>query len=350
MPLNGRPNYGTLYGHGLLGTKDQIGDVQWPRRHGFFGCGADWWGMSTPDAPTVVAILADFSAFPSLPDRAQQGFLNFMFLGRAAVHPEGFAAEEAFQMNGKPLVRAATPKKTWLFFDGNSQGAIMGGSLVAVSPDIHRGILGVPGMNYSTLLTRSVDWEGSYAVAYYATYQDPLERVLGFSLLQMLWDRGESNGYAQHMTWDPLPNTPKHQIMLQVAYSDHQVTNHSAEVEARTIGARLLLPGLAKKRHWEMNPYFTPTARYPYRGSGLIYWDSGNAIPPNGNIPPADGDDPHGHPRDEPAGGWQEAQFLLTGWMVNVCGKGPYLTLRNVINDGVASCHEPFWKVGSRLH
>lgn len=28
------------------------------------------------------------------------------------------------------------------------------------------------------------------------------------ALLQMLWDRGEADGYAQHLTSDPLPNTP----------------------------------------------------------------------------------------------------------------------------------------------
>ena len=186
----------------------------------------------------------------------------------------------------------------------------MGGSLIAVSPDISRGILGVPGMNYSTLLNRSVDWEGElalepdlppYSVPFYESYRDPIERQVAFSLIQMLWDRGEANGYAHHMTSDPYPNTPSHEIMLQVAFSDHQVTNHAAEVEARTIGAPIMTPGLPEDRHWEMNPYYTPTSSYPYKGSALVYWDSGNATPPNGNIPPDHSTDPHGHPRNEPA-------------------------------------------------
>ena len=45
-----------------------------------------------------------------------------------------------------------------LFYDGNSQGGIIGGALIAVEPDLDRGVLGVPGMNYSTLLTRSTDF------------------------------------------------------------------------------------------------------------------------------------------------------------------------------------------------
>ena len=348
VPLNGEKNFATLYGHGLLGERNQIGDVKYPRRHGFLGCAMDWWGMSTPDVPTVAAILADASNFPSLPDRAQQGFLNFLFLGRAAVHVDGFAGNSAFQQDEKPLIKTAAKKKTWLYYDGNSQGGIMGGSLVAVSPDIHRGILGVPAQNYSTLLNRSVDWEGEYAVPFYEVYRDPLERQIIFGLMQMLWDRGEANGYSAHMTSDPLANTPRHEVMLQVAFSDHQVSNVAAEVEARTIGAPIMTPGLPDGRHWEMNPYFSESATYPHKGSALVYWDSGNATPPNGNIPPSQGSDPHSHPRNEPAAGWQEAQFLKTGWMVDVCGGGDYLTLRNPANNGTASCHPPTWEPGSQ--
>jgi len=357
VPLNGQENNVTLYGHGLLGDRGQVGDIKSPRRAGpFLGCAADWWGMSTPDLPTVAAILTDFSNFPSLPDRAQQGFLNFMFLGRAAVHPQGFGTHAAFQDGGKTLVKVADASSTPLFYDGNSQGGIMGGSLVAVSPDIQRGILGVTGMNYSTLLNRSVDWEGqlelkagipAYSVPFYESYRDPLERQIVFGLMQMLWDRGEANGYAHHMTDDPYANTPAHDVMLQVAFSDHQVANVSAEVEARTIGAPIMTPGLPEGRHWEMDPYFADTATYPHEGSALVYWDSGNATPPNANIPPDQGADPHSHPRNEPAAAWQEAHFLLTGTMYDVCGGGDYLTLKNPVNGGKSSCHPPEWAPGS---
>ena len=357
VPLNGQANNATLYGHGLLGTRDQVGDIKSPRRAApFLGCAADWWGMSLSDLPTVASILGDFSNFPSLPDRAQQGFLNFMFLGRAAVHPNGFATDPAFQQDGESLVKVADDSSTPLYYDGNSQGGIMGGALVAVSPDIQRAVLGVPGMNYSTLLNRSVDWEGelelepglpAYSVPYYESYRDPLERQIVFGLAQMLWDRGEANGYAEHMTDDPYANTPEHDVMLQVAFSDHQVANVAAEVEARTIGAPIMTPGLPQGKHWEMDPYFSETATYPYEGSALVYWDSGNATPPNANIPPSEGSDPHGHPRNEPAAAWQEAHFLLTGTMYDVCNGGDYVTLKHPVNSGRPSCVPPDWAPGS---
>jgi hypothetical protein len=341
VPVGDGPSYGTLYGHGLLGTRGQIGDVKWPRRFGFAGCGMDWWGMASGDIPTVATILLDLSNFPALPDRAQQGFLNWMFLGRAMVHPEGLVTDPAFQdADGSPLLVTDDGEGTALYYDGNSQGGIMGGPLVAVSPDISRGILGVTGMNYSTLLNRSVDWEGAYGEVYYAAYQDPIERQLGFQLIQMLWDRGESNGYAHFTSDTQLPNTPPHDVMLQIAYSDHQVSVHAAEVNAATVGAPVMTPGLPEDRHWALNP-FLPRAAYPHQGSSLIYWDSGNGIPPNGNLPPTHSRDPHGDPRNDPAAGWQEAHFLLTGWNEDVCDGQPYLTSRHPASEGRQQCVEP---------
>jgi hypothetical protein len=95
-------------------------------------------------------------------------------------------------------------------YDGNSQGAIMGGAFMALSPDAPRGVLGVPGMNYSTLLNRGVDWKASpLSQLLYGFYPDKRTQQLLFALMQMLWDRAEANGYAYHMTSDPLPNTPR---------------------------------------------------------------------------------------------------------------------------------------------
>ena len=345
VPLDEGPSFSTMYGHGLLGTRDQVGDVKWPRREGFAGCALDWWGMASQDLPTVAAILADVSSFPSLPDRAQQGFLNFMFAQRASVHPRGFADHPAFQQDGEPLLVVDEGQGTQAFYDGNSQGGIMGAPLTALSPDISRSVLGVPGMNYSTLLNRSVDWEGAYGEAYYATYQDPLERQLVLALIQMLWDRGEGNGYGHALAGRSLPGTPAHDVMLQVAWSDHQVANIAAEVMARTAGAALL-DTLPEGRHWDRR-HLQDFTGFGHRGSALVYWDSGNATPPNGNLPPTHSRDPHGDPRNEPAAGWQEARFLLTGEHVDVCSGAPYLTDNHPANNGVPSCQEPNGTVGT---
>ncbi len=317
----------SLYGHGLLGSASEVtaGNIKaMANEHNFVFCATDWIGMSTQDLPNIGTILADLSNFSTLPDRAQQGFVNFMYLGRLMIHPAGFNSDPAFQFvkGGQPQP-AINPQR--LFYDGNSQGGIMGGSLTALAPDFERAVLGVPGMNYSTLLRRSVDFD-MYAQLLYPNYPNELERPLILSLIQTLWDRGEANGYAHHMTSNPYDNTPPHEVLLHEAFGDHQVANVTTEVEARTIGAHVRLPGLDPGRHSDVNPFFGIPAieGFPFGGSAFVVWDSGSPTPPPSNIPPTAGSDPHSHPRSSPIARVQKSEFLrVGGQVVDVCGADP---------------------------
>ncbi len=194
-------------------------------------CAADWIGMSENDLSNALGVLLDLSKFPTLPDRLQQGFLDFLFIGRALIHPNGLAANPAFRDAGGSLIDTRR-----LFYYGNSQGGIAGGALTALAPDFNRSVLYVGAMNYSLLVERSVDFDPFGAVLD-TSYPSRLERPLLLSLIQMLWDRGEPNGYAWHMTNDPLPDTPRHKVLQLLSFGDHQVANVATEVEARTIGS-----------------------------------------------------------------------------------------------------------------
>jgi hypothetical protein len=322
-----RPARPSLYGHGLLGSASEVtaGNVKaMANENNFVFCATDWSGMSTQDLPNIASILADLSNFSSLPDRAQQGFVNFLYLGRLLIHPGGFSNDPAFRFLKNGVLQRVIDTRR-LFYDGNSQGGIMGGSLAALAPDYNRAVLGVPGMNYSTLLRRSVDFD-QYAAVLYQNYPNELERPLILSLMQMLWDRGEADGYAHHMTTDPYPNTPAHTVLLHEAFGDHQVANVATEVEARTIGASIRVPTLDPGRHSDVNPYFGIPAipSYPFDGSALVVWDSGSPTPPANETPPRTGADPHSHPRSTPAARLQKSQFLrLNGKVLDVCGPTP---------------------------
>ena len=104
------------------------------------------------------AALQDISAFPTIPDRLQQGLLDELYLGRAMISPTGFTTDPAFHQDGT-LLSGPVLDTSHLYYNGNSQGGIMGGALTAVSPDFTRASLGVPAMNYSVLLPRSVDFD-----------------------------------------------------------------------------------------------------------------------------------------------------------------------------------------------
>jgi hypothetical protein len=58
-------------------------------------------------------------------------------------------------------------------------------------------------------------------------YPDTFTQLLGLNVIQMLWDRGETNGYAQHLTAHSYPRTPRHTMLLLGAVGDHQVSEFS---------------------------------------------------------------------------------------------------------------------------
>jgi len=294
LPQNaaGSPARTSLYGHGLLGDQGEVNGSlvrSMSATYNIAYCATDWIGMSGEDVGNAVGILLDLSRFPSLADRLQQGFLNFLFLGRLMRHPDGFASDLAFQVGGVPAINTEE-----LYFDGNSQGAIVGGALCAVARDFRRCVLGEAGMNYSTLLHRSVDFD-LYRLFLDVAYPDPFVQLLSLNVIQMLWDRGETNGYAQHVTRTPYPRTPRHTVLLLGAVGDHQVSEFALQVEARTMGAAGHVPYVAPDRDigGEHGWGITPIAQYPWRGSAYFLWDTGAALSPLENLPPRVGHDPH---------------------------------------------------------
>ena len=237
-PPKARPS---LYGHGLLGRASEIdaGNVKsMSNEHNFVFC-ATRLGRVRQGGHAAHRLGAQGLLRLQHRRRPDAAGLPQHAVPRAGDDPPGgLSSQAAFQKNGQSVLDT-----TRLFFDGNSQGGIMGGALTAVAPDFDRAVLGVPGMNYSTLLQRSVDFD-TYAAIIYPSYPKVIDRQLWLSQIQLLWDRGEANGYAQHMTTDPLPNTPRHTVLMHVAFGDHQVSDTTAEVEARTIGARAYQPAV----------------------------------------------------------------------------------------------------------
>jgi len=380
------PARASLYGHGLFGSTDEINQSQlrsFGNEENIVFCATYWAGMacealpeSAPepaavaeylqqsvagdrancDLPNVVTAIADLSRFNTMIDRVQQGILSFLYLGRLMAHDGGLVSDPAFQFDGRPAFTTGRVE-----YDGNSQGGIIGGALAAFMVDGDRAVLGVPAMNYSTLLQRSTDFGRgtddecpparrdelpSYACLVYKAYPSEADRQVLFGLMQILWDRGEANGYAQHMTKDPYPNTPPHEVMLHVAFGDHQVSNWAAAVEARTIGARLVAPALGPAR--DDVGYFeeiAPIQEYPYAGSAIVVWDSGpirdgcskgTAPPLLEPLPHLDGcpagtpswqwggRDPHEEVRNTVAARVQKSAFLRPGGrVIDVCGAGP---------------------------
>jgi hypothetical protein len=313
----------SLYGHGLLGDQSEVnGSLVRPMAstYNVAYCATDFIGMAGEDVGNAIAILQDLSRFPTLADRLQQGLLNVLFLGRLMQHPDGFTSNDAFRSAGAPLL-----KTDELYYDGNSQGAILGGALCAVAQDISRCVLAEAGMNYSMLLQRSVDFD-LYKAILDTSYPDPFVQLQALSLIEMMWERGETNGYAQHLTSSPYPRTPAHPVLLLGAVGDHQVSEFSLQVEARTIGASGHVPyvGPGREVGGEHGWGITPIAQYPWAGSAYFLWDTGAELSPLGNQPPRVGHDPHDDTPKIPAvQALKDAFWHPNGAVPDVCVGAP---------------------------
>jgi hypothetical protein len=181
-------------------------------------------------------------------------------------------------------------------------------------------------MNFSVLLPRSTQFD-AFKPVFEPAYRDQLERPLVLDLAQLQWDRGETGGVARHVSGSPLPNSPDHQVLLQVAFGDHQVTQYQADVLARTIGARLHQPSLAPGRSPQRRPTWglRSVPAGPFTGSAMSYWDAGGArvaAPPLTNVPNRAKEDPHTYPSLTPAARQQAADFLR-GAFTDTCGGKP---------------------------
>jgi len=312
-----------LYGHGLLGNRGQVDFFATFAAQGLLiGCAVDWLGMASEDIAIVGEILTDMGRFNKQADRMLHGHVAFSMLGRLTNHPSGFASNPAFQnADGSSML-----KQDSTVFVGNSQGGILGGAASAVSTEWTRAVLGVPGMNYSLLLPRSTDWP-EFQVVFEAAYTDVDDRLMALMLVQLLWDRGENSGYAQHLTSNTYDGIDPKVVLLVEAFGDHQVANVSTEMLARTIGARVHSPALREGRSLSSVPLWgiEPIVDYGDASAKLVMWDYGTPPPPVGPRPPIGaefGRDPHGAGSDEPNVLIQALRFLLDGTLIDVCG-GP---------------------------
>lgn len=349
-----------VFGHGLLGTNGQVFSDNTQRTAAALNavyCGTNTIGMSGDDVGEIGAVLRNLSAFPTVPDRLQQGILNTLYLGRLMLAEGGLGSSPEFQVGGANLMNTDQA-----FYDGDSQGAIIGAAATAVSQDWTKAVLGVGGMNYSTLLNRSVDFDPYYSVMQQA-YPSPVDQQIWFGLIQMLWDRGEASGYVQHLTGRNYDLTPKHDVLMTVAFGDHQVATITADNMARTLDIPVYTPelpgdvapvlgipdragqvadagGVAPQRANQDRNFFDldPIRKFPATGSALFYWYFGTLPPPQGNITPTMSPeyeatcagaaaatnpaciDPHGLVRRQDAVIAQKKAFFATpGEILNAC-------------------------------
>src|SRR5262249_17229151 len=103
----GTPGRPVFYGHGLLGSSDEVtaGNLRTlANTYGFVMAATDWQGFASADLPTVLGFIGELSGFRKLSERLHQGILNQLVLARLLKSPSGFASHPAFIYGGTPVI------------------------------------------------------------------------------------------------------------------------------------------------------------------------------------------------------------------------------------------------------
>ena len=346
------PARASLWGHGLLGNRFQLGALSdLANGYNYVIAAVDMQGMSDADvAPGVLPGIADLSNFHFIPERLHQGFLNHLLLGRLLTDPlNGFNSHPAFQLGVGDAPVIDTDE---VFYSGGSQGGIFGGAIMAIAEDFDRGFLAVPAANYSTLLHRSIDFNPFFTIMN-GTYPDKLDQLLCFPLIQQLWDRAEPQGYLPHILPGTLSDPPKpHKILIHMATYDSEVSNLATEIMVRSLGIPQVVPAAQSflgipelaapfdgSAFVEVNPQrggsrchtpgttdagaaCTTDAQCPGAGDPASRTQCASGIPPLENLAPPFNNGAHGRTGNATTGA-QIAAFLRDGGSIENSCDGP---------------------------
>ncbi|MEM6295331.1 MAG: hypothetical protein AAGA54_28925 [Myxococcota bacterium] len=295
------------YGHGLLGTRDEIENdhfLDFMDQYGYAMYATDWIGLSAPDEAFLGVIFdsGNIHEYEGVFARTQQALVNALVLNRVATR--GIAADETYG----PLL---DPSQNLYY--GISLGGILGTVYLSLSTDVTRGAADVMGTPFGLLLGRSRQFDAFFAIAN-ITYDDPRDVQLALTLAQNFWDRAEPIGFLPHVRDEPFPDTPAHELMMRAAVGDHSVSTIGAQVQARSLGAPHIPSGV--------RDVYGLNVQDDAEGLGYIEYDFGLPPEPVCPVPMRACTDPHGGLRGLQAADEQLDRFLQTGEIVNLCPDG----------------------------
>jgi hypothetical protein len=301
-----------VYGHGMLGEAWEIFADHLQRiteELGYVMIATPMRGMSADDNLGVLTITFDLNNFGVIGDGLVQGVAQTHALARTSItRLPGLLAE---------LDEDIVIDPDRLYWFGGSQGGIFGPTIIATSPDIARGGLAVPGNNYSTLLSRSINFDRFFQqldVAYAGSY----DVNVGVAAVQLLWDHTDPISWWERLLTTQTPDGRQREALLLLSKADKQVAVVTNEVLSRTF------PEVAVMAPYDVtrSPWGIEETDYPHMGSGTVLFDFGNPWPAGrGNLPPNDElPDPHPRISEVNAAGALLEAFFDRGEIIDVCG------------------------------
>jgi hypothetical protein len=298
-----------IFGHGLFGSsKEYLSDnfvIDLAADHCFVIIAGDFIGLSSAQFYLAPLAVNDLNRGPQITEKLAQSVIDFMALESITRGP--MATSDAFKYEGTPVI---DPTRT--YYVGGSLGGIMGNVFMAYDPNITKGVLAVPGGNWSLLFERSNAWSLLIGAAQGAYPNEELYQLNLAMSLGMGFEPYDPMTTAAHVTKDPLFGNPVKKILMWYAVGDSLVTNISTEMVARTMGMQMTAPSV--KTPWGISTATTPLV------NGITLYDEHKLpLPAETNEPPREDNGTHSGVNRNPANLRQVEQFLLQDSVVNEC-------------------------------
>lgn len=300
-----------VFGHGFLGNGHGAvsgGAREWAQQYNISLIASDFYGWSSSDLQTIQSALIDVKYFEHQADRLQQAMINKISMVRTF---KGVCSDiPEFYNNQTNLVDTDN-----IHYMGYSLGGIYGPALVALSPDIDRGVFWVGGSSFSTMIERSTHYyQFELVFSHTVSYPERIDRAILISVAQQLWDSTDPETYFPFITNGYEDVLGPNQVLMIDSVNDAQVSMLSSDRAGRTAGVPILSTS-------SRIPYGIVVADGPVDGSAMVYFDGHFPEVPDGNLPPPFEYHSLAHNSIATVSETNELvfQFLSTGIITNTC-------------------------------
>ncbi len=227
------------FGHGFFGDRREMEGSfvrSFADRTGMVVIGIDWWGMSTPDLPDIIEdIMTNVGETLRFTERAHQGMANQL----ALVHAAKTTLTQLPELQDQTGQLYYDPEE--IYYYGISQGHILGGTYVALSPELEHIVFSVGACSFPFMMFRSANFVQFLGLIEIAL-PDRLDQQKFVALAPTVFERIDPITYAPYVLQDPLPGSPDRTLLMQIGIGDPQVPNVASHVHARALGLSHLQP------------------------------------------------------------------------------------------------------------
>jgi hypothetical protein len=297
----------TVWGHGFLGNGNTSGLSGWANENNIAMIGTSFYGWADDDFTSIEYAVLNMQYFQHQAERLEQAMINQVVMIKTFT---GICSDltEYYSEDGTKLVDTTNPTYT-----GYSNGALRGPSIIALSPDLDKGVLWAGGSSFSHIIERCTQYDKFHFIfASEYGYENQLDRAVAMSIMQSLWDSTETDTYLSLREEGYLDQIEPFNLMTLFSITDLQISNISSSRMMRTGGIPLLNSST-------ITPYGISIVEEGHVGSVGVFFDGGYMHAPEGN---EYGQEPH--PAHNAIGALPMARemafhYLSTGSVVDTC-------------------------------